>query len=85
MKVLFSILVILRVTSSFLRSKTIHYIRTPINALRRDKQGNIFVGEPEPMEELGEILERLKKKIGDTLNGQQPELIPIPLPIPTDE
>lgn len=77
---LFGYLGIIRVTSCFLISHRSYneHMYSKVDAMRRDKGGKIFVGEPEIHEELGEILERIKEKLNDVISGPQPQLIPIP-------
>ena len=65
-----------------------------LSAVRRGRDGKTYIGEPEPMEEVVEIMRRVGGMIGrgatdvaDGLFGKQPQPngVPIPIEMPPDE
>ena len=54
---------------------------TPLAATVRGRDGKIHVGEPEPRDAVGEILDRMGDGLGRLLDGARPRLIPIPIPV----
>jgi len=60
-----------------------------LQSIRKDtKTGKIYVGEPEPLDELkdniGELLDGIGRAV-DRVLGPKPIPIPIPIPIPVED
>lgn len=56
--------------------------------IRDKRNGKIYIGEPEPLDKIGEVLEEILGRIGravDKVLGKKPEPILIPIPIPIDD
>ena len=61
-------------------------------ATRRGRDGKIYVGEPEPIEQVGDLLRNLgrgleqgARGVMDDVFGKQPVLNPIPIEMPPEE
>lgn len=66
------------------------YKRVCINdvTIRDKRTGKIYIGEPEPLDKIGEVLEKILDDIGkavDKVFGKKPEPILIPIPIDDEE
>ena len=77
------ILALMTVAASFRPSSVPHGPRSRLDATVRDKKtGKIYVGEPEPLEEIGQVLgDLVDQMLGRRRAEPNPSLVPIPIPV----